>query len=63
MNSGAVKIGCCKQTNSSLAYWKENECHLHEHDLKGPHKAGEAVAPLLWLLGVVSGVTLPGRSC
>lgn len=62
MNSGAVKIGYCKQTDSSLAYWKEKECHLHEHDLKGPHKAGKAVTPL-WLLGVVSGVSLPVRSC
>lgn len=54
MNSGAVKIVYRKQTNSSLAYWKEKECHLHEHNLEGPHKAGEAVAPLLWLLGAVS---------
>lgn len=51
MNSGAVKIVYCKQTNSSLAYWKDKECHVHEHSLGGTHKRGKAVAPSLWLFG------------
>ena len=53
MNSGGVKIVYCKQTNSSLAYWKDKECHLHEHNLSGTHERGKAIAPLLWLFGAV----------
>lgn len=53
MNSGAVKIVYCKQTNSSLAYWKVKECHLQEHNLSDTHERGKAIAPLLWLFGAV----------
>lgn len=57
MTSGAVKIVYCKQTNSSLAYWKAKECRLHEHNLGDTHKRGKAVAPSLRLFGAVAVLT------
>lgn len=57
MTSGAVKIVYGKQTDSSLAYWKDKESRLHEHDLSDTHKQGKAVAPSLWLFGAVAVLT------